>query len=118
MPRWRAGKRRKSGTNDAALAAAKAASDAAVANGDPNPAPVGRPPTQEAGAAIQLLSPTQELAGAATAIVPELNNRGGHRKDASMEYLAGKIAGLDDDDAAALQEQLRLAQGISGPCCA
>ena len=51
-------------------------------------------------------------------IVPELNNRVGHRKDASMEYLAGKIAGLDDDDAAALQEQLRLAQGISGPCCA
>ena len=31
---------------------------------------------------------------------------------------AGKIAGLDDDDAAALQEQLRLAHRISEPCCA
>ena len=41
-----------------------------------------------------------------------------HNGQSMVEYLAGKIAGLDDDDAAALQEQLRLAQGISGPCCA
>ena len=41
-----------------------------------------------------------------------------HNGQSMVEYLAGKIAGLDKDDAAALQEQLRLAQGISGPRCA
>ena len=41
-----------------------------------------------------------------------------HNGQSMVEYLAGKIAGLDDDDAAALQEQLRLTQGISGLRCA
>ena len=42
MPRHNGKKRHKrKGTTDPALAAAKAASDAAVANGDPNPTPVG-----------------------------------------------------------------------------
>ena len=61
MPRWKAGKRLKSGTNDADLAAAKAISDADVASGGPNPSPVGRPPTQEAAAALSL--PTALLQG-------------------------------------------------------
>ena len=55
MPRQRAGKRQKSGTNNAAQALAKAASDAAVASTGLNPTPMGRPPTQKAG--VQLLSP-------------------------------------------------------------
>ena len=42
MPRFKAGKKQKSGTNDAALAAKKAATDAAVARGEQNWAPVGR----------------------------------------------------------------------------
>ena len=57
MPRFRPGKKQKSGTNNAAFAAAKAATDAAVARGEQNWAPVGRPPTQEAAAAPELLSP-------------------------------------------------------------
>ena len=32
-----------------------------------------------------------------------------------MEYLGGKLAGLCDMDAAALEEQLNLGRGISGP---
>ena len=62
MPRWKAGKRLKSGTNDAALAAAKAASDVAVASTGLNPSPMGRPwPTQEA--AVALSPPTAPLQG-------------------------------------------------------
>ena len=61
MPRWKAGKRLKSGTNDADLAAAKAASDAAVATTGLNPSPVGRPTTQEAAAALS--PPTAPLQG-------------------------------------------------------
>ena len=59
MPRLiRPGKCQKSGTNDAALAAAKAASDAAFASTGVNPAPMGRPwPTREAAAAPEQLSP-------------------------------------------------------------
>jgi hypothetical protein len=52
MPRQRAGKRQKSGTNNAAFAAAKVISDADVASGGTNPSPVGRPPTLEAAAAL------------------------------------------------------------------
>ena len=48
-------------------------------------------------------------------IVPDLDNRSGHRKDASRKYLGGKLAGLCDEDAAALEEQLKLGRGISGP---
>ena len=55
MPRWKAGKRLKSGTSNPAFAAAKEASDAAVASTGLNPTPMGRPPTQKAG--VQLLSP-------------------------------------------------------------
>ena len=57
MPRFKARKKQKSGMNDAALAAKKAATDAAVARGEQNWAPVGRPSTQEAAAAIEQLSP-------------------------------------------------------------
>ena len=58
MPRFRPGKKQKSGTNNAAFAAAKAATDAAVACTGVNPAPMGRPwPTKEAAAAPELLSP-------------------------------------------------------------
>ena len=48
-------------------------------------------------------------------IVPELDKRVGHRKDASRQYLAGKLAGLTDEDAAALEQQLNMGRGISGP---
>ena len=61
MPRFRPGKKQKSGTNNAAQAFAKAASAAAVANGQPNPTPVGRP---RAGSRP---SPGTQKAGAATA---------------------------------------------------
>ena len=61
MPWWKAGKRLKSGTSNPAFAAAKAASDAAVTSGGPNPSPMGRPPTQEAAAALSL--PTAPLQG-------------------------------------------------------
>ena len=62
MPQWKAGKRQKSGTNDAALAAAKEASDAAVASTGLNPSPMGRPwPTQVAAAALS--PPTAPLQG-------------------------------------------------------
>ena len=44
-------------------------------------------------------------------IVPDLDNRGGHRKDASRKYLAGKLAGLCNEDAAALEKQLNLGRG-------
>ena len=47
-------------------------------------------------------------------IVPDLDNRNGHRKVASRKYLAGKLAGLCDEDAAALEEQLNLGRGVSG----
>ena len=47
-------------------------------------------------------------------IVPDLDNRSGHRKDASRKYLGGKLAGLCDEDAAALEEQLNLSRGVSG----
>ena len=58
MPRFRPGKCQKSGTNNAAQALAKAASDAAAASTGVNPAPMGRPwPTKEAAAAPELLSP-------------------------------------------------------------
>ena len=61
MPRFKAGKKQKSGTNDAALAAKKAASDAAFASTGVNPAPMGRPwPTKEAAAAPELLSPAHD----------------------------------------------------------
>ena len=62
MPRHNGKRHRPKGANDATKAAAKAASDAAVANGDPNPAPVGRPPTQEADP--EVLSPTEKRAAA------------------------------------------------------
>ena len=55
---------KKAGTLNPIQRAAKAASDAAVARGEPNPTPVGRPPTQEADPAIQLLSPTEKTAAA------------------------------------------------------
>ena len=42
---------------DTNLCAAKKTSDAAVKSTGVNPTPVGRPPTQEAAAAIELLSP-------------------------------------------------------------
>ena len=61
MPRWKAGKKQKSGTTNPAFAFAKAASAAAVANGQPNPTPVGRP---RAGSRP---SPGTQKAGAATA---------------------------------------------------
>jgi hypothetical protein len=38
----------------------------------------------------------------------------GHRKVASRKYMAGKLAGLCDEDAAALVEQLILGRGVSG----
>ena len=62
MPRWKTGKKLKSGTSNPAQALAKAVSDATVANGDPNPTPMGRPwPTQEAAAALS--PPTAPLQG-------------------------------------------------------
>ena len=63
MPRHNGKKRHKpKGTNDAALAAAKAVSDAAVASTGLNPTPMGRPwPTQEAAAALS--PPTAPLQG-------------------------------------------------------
>ena len=48
-------------------------------------------------------------------IVPDLDNRSGHRKDASRKYFGGNVAGLCDEDATALEEQLNLGRGISGP---
>ena len=79
MPRFKAGKKQKSGTNDAALAAKKAASDAAVASTGVNPAPMGRPwPTKEAG--VQLLSP------------PTAPLRGSEKRCA--EQAAGEDSGL------------------------
>ena len=47
-------------------------------------------------------------------IVPDLDNRSGHRKDASRKYFGGNVAGLCDEDAAALEEQLSLSRGVSG----
>ena len=62
MPRHNGKKRHKrKGTTDPGLAAAKAASDAAVATTGLNPSPVGRPPTQEA--AVALSPPTAPLQG-------------------------------------------------------
>ena len=52
MPRHNGKRHRPKGTNNAEKAAKKAASDDAVARGEPNPTPVGRPPTQEAAAAL------------------------------------------------------------------
>ena len=50
MPRHNRKRHQGKTTNNVTFAAAKAASDATVANGDPNPTPMGRPwPTQEAG---------------------------------------------------------------------
>ena len=55
-------RKKKGQTKDTNLCAAKAASDDAVANGDPNPTPMGRPwPTQEAAAALS--PPTAPLQG-------------------------------------------------------
>ena len=55
-------RKRKVQTKDTNLCAAKAASDAAVASGGPNPTPMGRPwPTQEAAAALS--PPTAPLQG-------------------------------------------------------
>ena len=51
------GRKYKSSSKDVNLRAKKAATDAAVARGEQNWAPVGRPPTQEAAAAPELLSP-------------------------------------------------------------
>ena len=47
-------------------------------------------------------------------IEPDLDNRSGHRKDASRKYFGGNVAGLCDEDAAALEEQLSLSRGVSG----
>ena len=53
MPRHNRKRHQGKTTNNVTFAAAKAASDATVANGDPNPTPMGRPwPTQEAAAAL------------------------------------------------------------------
>ena len=57
MPRHSGKRHKPKGTTNPAFAAAKAATDAAVARGEQNWAPVGRPPTQEAAAAPELLSP-------------------------------------------------------------
>ena len=56
MPRHNGKRHRPKGTTNPEKAAAKAASDAAVARGEPNPTPVGHPPTQEAAAALKGLS--------------------------------------------------------------
>ena len=61
MPRHSGKRHKPKGTNNAAQAFAKAASAAAVANGQPNPTPVGRP---RAGSRP---SPGTQKAGAATA---------------------------------------------------
>ena len=36
-------------------------------------------------------------------------------RSVNSQYLGGKLAGLCDEDAAALEEQLKLGRGISGP---
>ena len=62
MPRHNGKKRHKpKGTTNPAQALAKAASDAAVATTGLNPSPMGRPPTQEAAAALS--PPTAPLQG-------------------------------------------------------
>ena len=61
MPRHNGKRHRPKGTNNAEKAAKKAASDDAVARGEPNPTPVGRPPTQEADP--EVLSPTETFKG-------------------------------------------------------
>ena len=56
------GRKFKGQSYNPAFRAAKAASDATVTNGDPNPTPMGRPwPTQEAAAALS--PPTAPLQG-------------------------------------------------------
>ena len=61
MPRHSGKRHQGKSTNNVTFAAAKEASDAAVASGGPNPSPVGRPPTQEAAAALS--PPTAPLQG-------------------------------------------------------
>ena len=93
MPRWKAGKKQKSGTNNATKAAAKAASDAAVARGEPNPNPVGRPPLMQ-GAEVVPSTPVG---------LP----RGSERRGAAIA--AGEDAGLIP--IWQLPKRRRLAQG-------
>ena len=76
MPRHSGKRHKPKGTNDAALAAKKAASDAAFASTGVNPAPMGRPwPTKEGAAAMERPSPTQE-AGDATGSGKKKRKRG------------------------------------------
>jgi len=61
MPRHNCKRHQGKTTNNVTFAAAKAASDAAVASTGLNPSPMGRPPTQEAAAALS--PPTAPLQG-------------------------------------------------------
>ncbi len=62
------GRQKKAKSGNAKFRANKAASDAAVARGEPNPTPVGRPPTQEADPAIQLLSLSEKRTAGIAAV--------------------------------------------------
>jgi hypothetical protein len=113
MPRNN-GKKRPKGTNNAAQALAKAASDAAVASTGLNPTPMGRPwPTQEAG--VQLLSPPL-VAARGTEEREEAMKRGedaGLRKSKRKRPPAGALAYDidDDDDATAQLEYVSVSEG-------
>ena len=64
--------KRKAGTLNPVQRAAKAASDAAVARGEPNPTPVGRPATQEADP--EVLSPTEKRAARSSCLSTALSS--------------------------------------------
>ena len=108
-------RKRKSESDNPAFRAAKAASDAAVKNGDPNPCPVGRPKNPKKVLEDALFSP-QLVPARGTKEREEAMKRGedaGLRKCKRKRPPAGALAVDidDDDDATAQLEYVSVSQG-------